>query len=352
MLLQPRPQRNDQFDDFEIVALSEQHEAALYKLIQEQEEELNPIDSREGVDFSSKSWTLFQSVVHSKGAEAFLVVRRSTGTPLTAVTFYDCITDRGRGIYLEDIVTTRSERSNGAGEFAMIGLAQIAMQRDAKAAVWECAQSKNRAHRFYDRFECERYQDRHTWRMMGRVQPSQHHNLFNELYNVSHERGFKDAQHWLTHDVDCDHPHLIALTARHKVGDVHGAVLANRSYSTFRVVNGIQIKAVHVSHDDALLVAGMLEHLGHLQQLKGWSGHVDLTVMDSQRAFLEPIIRPYGFEPLAYSHDPMVVRGIYGQKLHALANRVDTSIIGNLVQGPHSPGSVLIDATTKSGLFL
>lgn len=312
-----------------VVPLTPDYEQSFYGLLKEQEAQHGHSANANTPDQTAKSQALFQSIVYEQKAEAFLVIRSDNNRAIGAVTYYDCFTPHGKGIYLEDIVTTRIERGHGVGKFAMSALAQIAEQRKAHAIVWECADHNLEAQHLYDRLKCERSTDQTTWRLMGSLPPivpkPNHGFKVQQVSSLSH------TKLPLAHHTDIGHASILAVTAHQPSSGAEGAMVAYRNYSTFRLVNGLHIENLAVSHETPQILDSLFEHMGHLQRHRGWTGHVDITVHNPQRELLVPWLERAGFQPLSYANDPMHVRKLTGETLKEVANLPGRIIIDQLL---------------------
>ncbi|MCL2469991.1 MAG: GNAT family N-acetyltransferase [Alphaproteobacteria bacterium] len=281
---------------FYIRPVTKKHAGAFYDLIQEQAEQH---DSASHGNREAESWKLFEAV-QRKEVQAFLVVDRKTDKPSCAVTFFDCWTAHGHGLYLEDIVTTKKQRGRGVGHFAMAALAQRALSQGYSNLAWECAANNLTAHRFYDSFGSERHDNLLTWRLPG---------------PFSAPKGGKGIVR-----LDPPHPDMVVLMAADKAGATLAKSIAYRSYSTFRLVSGMHVETFAPNGCGEEIIAAMLEKQIQVQAAKGWTGHVDLTVSKDSEKSLAPVIRGFGFEPLSYGHDRMIPRCLRGKALETVAN--------------------------------
>lgn len=285
---------------------------------------------------------VFKAIVDEGRAEAFLVVCPKRDMTLAAVTYYDGLTQNGTSLYLEDIITAPAARRTGAGKLAMMGLAQIARQRQAEAVVWECAENNAPALNFYDKLGSVRDDDRHTWRLLGSVvsQPENRdirEQFVAEAKNISRPTGS---------NVIAENPNLMLVTAKQKDGLYAGAMRAYRSFSTFRVVNGIHIETVDVQAGASRSVASLMEHISITQQRNNWHGHTDITVRKSQEPLLGKILEQYKFAPLSYGAHRMATLSLSGTALENLADRPQANVIAGLTPVSSRPST----SAGRSGL--
>ncbi len=308
------------------------HKEIFSALIQEQAEQHHSAAARSPAEIDN----LWQSVGAPNGINAFLIVKSDTHQPVVAVTYFGCLNRHGLGLYLEDIVTTSTERNKGAGKYAMSVLAQIALDQGASRIVWECARSNDVAHRFYDHIGASRVDDRHTQRKLGLL-PA---DLKSVNSSVTVRRAKASDQDFLRSSLIMSNAHeadagatlqkvnlathknnFIVAIAERNDGMPVGIALAYRNFSTFRVESGIHVDhiAFMEKNPNPDTAYAFLDYFADLQRAKGWNGHFDFTVHSSTADFWHPILMDCGVEPLAYGDDVMDVRHIFGPALVDLA---------------------------------
>jgi GNAT superfamily N-acetyltransferase len=281
---------------------------------------------------------LHQATCKPDGTNAFVVVAARDNTVVGTATYYPCVTMHGAGIYLDDIVTTASERGKGVGSFALSHLAQRALQVGKYIAL-ECAFHNANAQKFYDGLRAKRLQDRHTWRKLGAfhqasveatsaqvaftIRPTKSSDadavakLFAQHANKESSGvilGIQDGSIIANRD-------FVLTVAEDHSGKVVGAVIAHRSYSSFRNEAGIHMDRMTMNESSPGLAQAFLAHYGKIQQARNWSGNLDITIDNGDALFLKPIFMRHGITPLSYGNDPMVVRRIEGHALVDLAQR-------------------------------
>jgi len=324
---------------FAAIPVSERHREVFYDLIQEQAAtHASPDDEEKKL---RNCFALFSSVVERRDCEAFLVTE-DNGLPVTAVTFYPCHNGSGRGLYLEDIVTTKSHRGCGAGSFALATLAQIALKRRWGFVALECMAHNAAAQDFYTYHGASVNGDLHTWRIMPRpaddeAAKTQAQGVF---YTTLRPENFQATLNFLTvqnkgrsanlasmlTDVAARRDPMFAVAERRtssgSISAVVGFSSAYRSFSTFRVVSGLHINRLAVDRNDGRVAIDLLNRMMALQARNGWMGHTDVTVSEAHgRAWLEPVLTRAGFAPLAYGRDKMVVRSFGCEVLRHVAGR-------------------------------
>ncbi|MCL2505307.1 MAG: GNAT family N-acetyltransferase [Alphaproteobacteria bacterium] len=299
-------------EPFFIQPVTKKYVEPFYDLIQEQAEHHSFVShsSRE-----AEIRKLFEAV-QRKDLQAFLVADRETDKSLCAVTFVDCWTAHGPGVYLEDIVTTKKQRGKGIGHFAMAALAQITLCKGYSYLAWECAANNLVAHRFYDSFGCERHDDLLTWRFKGPFAEPKDKESIVQLFS-------ENAASVCLPEYDCGlnpaNPNMVVLVAVDKAGTPIAKSIAYRSYSTFRLVSGMHVETFVPNGCGKETAAAMLEKQIQIQAAKGWTGHTDITISKDSKKSLVPVIRELGFEPLSYGDDRMVPRCLCGEALEAAA---------------------------------
>lgn len=310
------PSLPEETASFSIVPVTEKYAAAFYNLIQEQAEQHSSVSQGNRAEESVK---LFKAVHETKEVQAFLVLDEQRGQPACAVTYFDCWTERGSGLYLEDIVTTKAQRGRGVGHFAMTALAQATLQKGYKCLAWECAANNLVAHRFYDSFSSERHSDKLTWRLMGPFAPPRTKANSRAIQVTCSDRKALS----LPEDVlglDPAHPDMFVLAVPGRAGSVLARSIAYRNYSTFRLVSGMHIETFSVG-ENSENAAAMIEAQIRFQAEKGWIGHIDLTLSKEEGERISPILSQYGFVPLSYGQDCMVPRSLHGERLRDVAGR-------------------------------
>jgi GNAT superfamily N-acetyltransferase len=309
-----------------IQRLTPQHKLDFYGLIQEQAEQHASAD-HDPSHVRQRSDDLYGAIVDRQSCGAFLVTNAG-GKAVAAVTFYDCRDEQHQGLYLEDIVTTASERGKGIGTFAFTHLARLAAARGVDFIAWECAAHNQKAQDFYTDQGAAAHYDRHTWRRIHQgpldipssnasfaaPTPTDETSLSFFLKQQGH-KDFKDYAHSLT--ARSNDP--LCLVAKQN-DQVIGLVSAYRSFSTFRIADGIHVESLMSQNNDPEIAKGLLASLDQVQHRNGWTGHTDFTVHNRNRAWQETVLQACGFKPLAYGNDKMVVRSLRGTKLEALSH--------------------------------
>ncbi|MGB4100559.1 MAG: GNAT family N-acetyltransferase [Alphaproteobacteria bacterium] len=268
---------------------------------------------------------LLKDIVEQKNAEAFLVVSSERAITVAAATYYNSL----QGLHLEDLVVTPKTQTIGAGVLAMAGLAQIAVQREAGAVIWECSADNQSALRFYEKLGSVCESDRHTWRLMGPIKTQLSLTDLREQFVLNAHFVAKPVPVVSGHEQPSE-LHHIQITAQKHDGSAFGEIQASRSYSTFRVVQGMHIEAVVAPAEKPELLAGLIEQAGASQRQFGWHGHTDITVQKGQESSLGPVLERYGFEPLCYGESRMLTFTLSGQALQDLAASPQRNLLAGL----------------------
>ncbi len=118
-------------------AVTDDEIAACYDVMAE----LRPHVAREG----------FVALIRSMQAEGFRLACVRTGGRVVAVAGYRISTNLflGRNLYVDDLVTAGSERSNGHGRAFLAWLRGIAVENGCRALHLDSGVQRQRAHEFY-----------------------------------------------------------------------------------------------------------------------------------------------------------------------------------------------------------
>jgi|GEM_PF-2433488 GNAT superfamily N-acetyltransferase len=337
--------KNRPFQELKIIPVSENYKEAFFALIQEQAEQhaFTAPHKTEDID------ALWRLVGKPQGIRAFLVVD-ATEKAVGTVTYYPCLNRHGAGLYLEDIVTTRSERKKGIGLFAMSKLANVSQIHDASYIAWECARSNSAAQKFYNGIGAERFEDRHTWRKFGLLKQASDKTTLNPsaykaravkksdaevvgellagMPSSNADGGLRKEIHEETVTKNGD---FILAVAENSEGSVIGAGIAYRSFSTFRIVSGLHVERIALKEQSSAVAVALLDYFANEQRDRGWNGHLDFTIDNDAADFWKPVFNRYGLSPLEYGDDPMVVRRISGTSMNVLAQKTDFSAVENLM---------------------
>lgn len=329
-----------------ISPVTENYRLAFYDLIQEQAEQHASVNHAANRDAESRS--LFKAVNRERQCDAFLVIDGATREAVTAVTYYPTESSRGAGLYLEDIVTTRRYRGRGLGSFALGTLAQITLERDFCFVAWECAAHNARAQEFYSFHGAATHDDRHTWRNAivppprsllnqphaGTERPVRYRVLNNNnlpallsFLKTQKAPDFQERAAYLTQRATRPTPFFVVAecdNSRSQSPLVIGFASAYPSFSTFRVARGLHINDLCTADQNPVVVTGLISTMTQAQSCIGWRGHTDITLMNGQDKWLEPVIGAQGFAPLAYGDDRMIVRSLNGESLTRTAQRFAT----------------------------
>lgn len=276
---------------------------------------------------------LYRAIVTEKRAEALLVVCPNSLETLGTATYYDNLTSKGSGLYLEDMFVAETARGKGVGQLAMQALAQIAVHRQAQALVWECAANNADALRFYRKLGGIHHSERTTWRRMGAAFPDREPA-------VDVQTAFKLAAAPITlrhHRALAPHPHFIQITAQ--VPQVPNCTIlqAYKNFSTFRRQSGLHIESVSYTKPDAKTFEAALYHVARMQHNKGWHHHTDFTLRSEQSSLLQPVLEKHGFAPLSYAGSAMLTLSLSGESLRNLSTRAAVSVPPELLTSPHTP---------------
>lgn len=321
-----------------VTPVTPQDAEAFYNLIQEQAAQhasASAHHDQRDIDH------LFEQAIANQGINAFLVRNRETQERLAAVTYIPCVSTDGLGHYLEDIITTQSARRQGIGHFAMAVLAQLTLQQGFHFVACECAHNNSVAQDFYTGLGASRVDNRHTWRILGEllkptisanyaVRPMTREDIPALIALLPQD----PADPLFT----CARAKILAVLARTDdarrllvatqctTGQVVAAALAYRNFSTFRAVSGLHAEWLVCAPGHEQAATPLLCTYGQLQRVRGWNGHFDFTLSESQLGGLQPQLHALGFAPLAYGGDRMVVRKIQdtadASPLTALANSI------------------------------
>ena len=298
---------------FEIVPITHENRDVFFRLLEEQADILEPESAPSRLCDTTRE-SLFRHVTQTDQCKAFMVHDHAVGAPVTAVTYFDCWTPYGTGLYLEDIITSGNHRRRGHGAFALSALAQIAVESGFDSLRWECAATNSGAQSFYDRLGSHRMEGRQTWR---NIQGISAENSGSALHPVTQPRdalSFGLAAAQATGPAIC----LDGLYGPHRT--CLAAAQYYRSYSTFRACAGLHVEALAVPDRNADHARSFLGALW-AQRGASWGGHFDITVPESQ-SWLKPVLSDMGFAPLAYGQGVMVPRVLHGQAVHNLAASV------------------------------
>ncbi len=317
---------------FRAQTLTLSYRRRFYNLIQEQAEQHSAAADQAKAKQNRRA--LCHAIVSRKECRAFLIVNNLTDQCLTAVTYYPTHGNTGKGLYLEDIVTTKHQRNQGAGSFALATLAQIAVHSNFRYVAWECAAQNKAAQSFYTHHGADFHDDRLTWRAYDtRPKETDDRHIIYEKLATKHflslcyffgKKGvpkMKERMEWLMKKMKNPDPFFVVAREKGADGKIVGFASAYRNFSTFRIVNGLHIHALHVKDNDHSVASGLLTKLALRQRDKGWTGHTDFTVHNTQEKALRPTLEKHGFEPLSYGEDRMIVRSLSRAKLDALARR-------------------------------
>lgn len=301
-------------DAFEIVPVTRANQPAFIRLLEEQADILEPQSAPTHIPQETADRLVRHlNAPSDPQCRAFMVYDHDIGAPVTAVTYYDCWTPYGAGVYLEDIVTTDSQRGRGHGKFALSALASMALQNGYESLRWECAASNEAAQGFYDRRGGERMQGRQTWRATAPAEiPAEEMQLLHPVSNPRDALYFGIAAAQVTRNgAVC----LDALYGRH--GATVAAAQYYRSYSTFNARAGLHVENIVVPDQRPSHLHTFLTSLW-ARRRSNWGGHFDITVTDSQR-WMEPALEAIGFEPLTYGQGVMVPRVMRADAMRRLA---------------------------------
>ena len=285
-----------------------------YDLIQEQAEQHSYAD---GGDKIQHAHALYTAIAETKELQAFLIKDAGKKETVGAVTYFDCWTPFGHGVYLEDIITTKSRRAKGVGHFAMETLAQTTLKKGFKSLAWECASTNVNALRFYSRLGSETLNDRHTWRYIGSfADKAPKETIFIEDM----------AQKMIAYDLpesgfgfDTSHKDMSMLTLRGAANELLGRAVSYRNYSTFRQVSGMHMEVLSVESGDRYFIEELIRGQMQKQAANKWTGHLDITVLRGQEKPLVGVLEDMGFHPLSYGDDRMVPHFMREDMLSCLA---------------------------------
>lgn len=295
---------------YDVVSVTGSHAQAFHALIQEQ----SIAHASESVMHDPTLPRRLVQAVAGGMLGAFLIVDRLNGNPVTAVTYYDCFTHDGRGLYLEDIVTTASSRRHGLGHKAMEALARVTLARGGDALRWECAAHNFTAQRFYDHLGGIRL-DHRTWRLERSMQRAVLAEAF-VFRDVSAAESLWPIQEPLP-------PSLRVVGLFGSDGSSVAQARIYRSFSTFQGVPGVHVEALWVRENRTGFAMSLLRCIEDNQAATG-ACFMDATVTPDTASWLAPALQQRGFVPLAYGGDRMIARQLGRAALEALAARGDT----------------------------
>lgn len=322
-------------NSFIVAQLTHKNRGDFYALLTEQ---AASHASSQAVQDRGLADALYKSMVHEQKAEAFLIVEPKSHAALAAVSFYECITEKGPAICLEDIITSSTYRKGGVGTRAMAALAKIAYQRGSQSIIWECSADNKEAHRFYDKFGSRRNTERQTWRLMGALETRTDHQPLRQQFTVTAQHiGRPIRFRPVRSSIRALWNPFVALHARDGGGALQGELISYHIFSTFRNVSGLRVEHIKTANsDDRTVFVNLIENAGELQRIKGWTGHMDVSVQRSHENVMLPILQEYGFKRLAYGGSPMVSMSLEGEQLTALAQRYDNGASTVIVPRPTS----------------
>lgn len=306
--------------NFEIVPLSRENHVAFYRLIQEQAVAHGAVASR--LHEPQRAEQLYNAIAHARSCEAFLVHDHDVGAPVTAVTFYDCYTPYGRGLYLEDIVTSGSHRRRGHGTFGLAALAQIALQRGVDSIRWECRSDNLSANNFYLELGSERLIGRQTWRL------AQGGAAFIQGDPLPYALRSDRLARALRVDAPPAADGLVVFAGRRAEGAGPTGFHVHRSFSTFAVAGGTHIETmIFPDRNPEAACAEIRQVWRSLSRRRGWGGSLDVSLDRAQGYWLAPALQANGFAPLSYGGAPMIARCLHGSALQALAQRPERDLL-------------------------
>jgi hypothetical protein len=137
-----------------------------------------------------------------------------------------------------------------------------------------------------------------------------------------------------------DHIYLVAENQSRP--GIAGALLMNRSFSTFRMVNGANIGALAAIGDRQAAVRTLLAACAREQTARGWEGHCDWVLPVAQGALNEGA-EAAGFRQLNCGPNSMALRSL---------DRAQIAQVAFPMQEPRLPGARPTSASPYSILHL